>query len=183
MTKIFRTGISLFIVPLALPLGAQKAITIISKVWIEGEQEIVFNKLRSLEQFTDWSPFLVSDPEQKNWVEGEDGQIGSTFYWQGTAEKSEGFQKLAALKGQNYLRMECEISQPYKSQPVFEYELQQKNGRVQVIQTFTLKASGFNRFMMSLFGVKRKMKAINQMGMERLKMAIEEGAAALSQAR
>ncbi|MBX2871107.1 MAG: hypothetical protein KTR30_03380 [Saprospiraceae bacterium] len=182
MTKILRTGITLFIFPLALPLTAQKAITIVSEVWVEGEQQTVFNKLRSLEQFTDWSPFLVSDPEQKNWVEGVDGQIGSTFHWEGAAEKSEGFQTLAALKGQTYLRMECEISKPYKSQPVFEYELQEKDGKVQVVQTFTLKASGFNRFMMSLFGVKRKMKAINQLGMERLKMAIEEKNTALSQA-
>ncbi|NET33542.1 MAG: hypothetical protein F6K19_16210 [Cyanothece sp. SIO1E1] len=174
MTKILRTGISIFIFPLALPLTAQKAITIVSQVWIESDQAIVFKKLRSLEQFTDWSPFLVDDPEQKNWVEGTDGQIGSTFHWIGAAEKSEGFQKLAALKGQEYLRMECEISKPYKSQPTFEYQLQEKNGKTQVVQTFTLKASSFNRFMMSLFGVKRKMKAINQQGMERLKKAIEE---------
>ena len=78
------------------------------------------------------------------------------------------------MKGQHYLRMECDISKPYKSQPVFEYELQEQNGKTQVVQTFTLKASGFNRFMMSLFGVKRKMKAINQLGMERLQKAIEE---------
>lgn len=182
MTKILKTGITLFIFPLALPLSAQKAITIISQVWIEGDQETVFNKLRSLAQFTDWSPFLVNDPEQKNWVEGVDGQIGSSFHWQGTAEKSEGFQRLAALTEQNYLRMECEISKPYKSQPVFEYTLQEKEGQVQVVQTFTLKASGFNRFMMSLFGVKRKMKAINQMGMERLKNAIEKESTTLTHA-
>ncbi|NRB52664.1 MAG: hypothetical protein HRU41_33695 [Saprospiraceae bacterium] len=139
MTKIIRTGITLFIFPLALPLSAQKSITIVSQVWIDGEQETVFNKLRSLQEFTDWSPFLVSDPEQKNWVEGVDGEIGSAFHWEGTAEKSEGIQKLVAMKGQNYLRMECEIFKPYKSQPVFEYELQEKDGKVQVVQTFTLK--------------------------------------------
>lgn len=182
MTKIIRTSITLFIFPLALPLNAQKSITIVSQVWINGEQETVFNKLRSLEQFTDWSPFLVSDPEQKNWVEGIDGEIGSTFHWEGTAEKSAGFQKLVAMKEQNYLRMECEIFKPYQSQPTFEYELQEKNGKVQVVQTFTLRASGFNRFMMSLFGVKRKMKAINQMGMERLKSTIEQRSTTLSQA-
>lgn len=183
MTKILGTGITLFIFPLALPLSAQKAITIVSQVWIQGEQEQVFNKLRSLAQFTDWSPFLVSDPAQKNWVEGVDGQIGSTFHWEGATEKSEGVQKLVALKGQEYLRMECEIFQPYKSQPVFEYELKEKNGKVQVIQTFTLKASGFSRFMMSLFGVKRKMKAINQLGMERLQKAIEESTLLSTQLR
>lgn len=34
--------------------------------------------------------------------------------------------------------------------------------------------------MMSLFGVKRKMKAINQLGMERLKQSIEEQSNAIS---
>lgn len=181
MTKILRTGITLFIFPLALPLAAQKAIKIVSEVWIDGKQEAVFSKLRSLEQFTDWSPFLVSDPEQKNWVEGTDGQIGSSFHWEGAAEKSQGFQKLVALQGQDYVRMECEIAKPYKSQPVFEYDLQSKDGQVKVVQTFTLQASGFNRFMMSLFGVKRKMKTINQLGLERLKTNIEEEQETLSQ--
>lgn len=172
---------TLFIFPLALPLAAQKAIKIVSQVWVDGKQEAVFSKLRSLEQFTDWSPFLVSDPEQKNWVEGKDGQIGSSFHWEGTAEKSQGFQKLAALKGQDYVRMECEIVKPYKSQPVFEYELESKDGKVKVVQTFTLQASGFNRFMMSLFGVKRKMRAINQLGLDRLKTSMEAELETLTQ--
>jgi len=181
MTRILRTGITLFIFPFALPLVAQKAIRIVNHVWINGKQEAVFSKLRSLEQFTDWSPFLVSDPEQKNWVEGKDGQIGSSFHWEGAAEKSQGFQKLVALKGHDYVRMECEIAKPYKSQPVFEYDLQSKEGKVKVIQTFTLQASGFNRFMMSLFGVKRKMSALNQLGLDRLKTSIEAEQETLTQ--
>jgi len=68
----------------------------------------------------------------------------------------------------------CQIAKPYKSQPVFEYQLSEKAEGVEVIQTFTLESSGFSRFMMGLFGVKKKMSAMNQLGMDRLKALLEK---------
>ncbi len=175
MTKLIKSGIALLIFPLAINVQAQKkAIKITSKVTIAASQAETFNLLRSLEQFPEWSPFVVTDPEQKNHVTGVNGELGSTFHWEGVAEKSEGFQRLAAMKDNAYLRMECQIAKPYKSQPVFEYQLSEQAEGVEVIQTFTLESSGFSRFMMGLFGVKKKMSAMNQLGMDRLKALLEK---------
>jgi len=104
MTKLIKSGIALLIFPMAINVQAQKkAITITSKVTIEASQAETFNLLRSLERFPEWSPFVVTDPEQKNHVTGVNGELGSTFHWQGVAEKSEGFQRLVAMKDHAYL--------------------------------------------------------------------------------
>lgn len=175
MTKLIKSSITLLIFPLAINVQAQKkAIKIVSKVVIDATVAETFNTLRSLERFTEWSPFVVTDPDQKNQVTGVNGELGSTFHWEGVAEKSEGFQTLAAMEGADYLRMECTISKPYKSQPIFEYQLIKKAEGVEVLQTFTLQSSGFSRFMMGLFGVKKKMSAMNQLGMDRLKTLLEK---------
>lgn len=182
MTKLIKSGITLLIFPLAINVQAQKkAIKIISKVTIGATVGETFNTLCSLERFTEWSPFVVTDPDQKNHVTGVNGELGSTFHWEGVAEKSEGFQTLAAMEGDDYLRMECTISQPYKSQPIFEYQLTKKAGGVEVLQTFTLESSGFSRFMMGLFGVKKKMRAMNQLGLDRLKALLEKKSAEVTQ--
>lgn len=175
MTKLIKSSIALLIFPLAINVQAQKkAIKITSKVIIDASQAETFNLLRSLERFSEWSPFVVTDPEQKNHVTGVNGELGSTFHWEGVAEKSEGFQTLVAMEAEDYLRMECQIAKPYKSQPVFEYQLTPKAAGVEVVQTFTLQSSGFSRFMMGLFGVKKKMSAMNQLGMDRLKALLEK---------
>lgn len=175
MTKLIKSSIALLIFPLAINVQAQKkAIKITSKVTIDASQAETFNLLRSLERFPEWSPFVVTDPEQKNHVTGVNGELGSTFHWEGVAEKSEGFQTLVAMEGEDYLRMECQIAKPYKSQPVFEYQLSEKTEGIEVVQVFTLETSGFSGFMMGLFGVKKKMSAMNQLGMDRLKVLLEK---------
>ena len=175
MTKLIKSSIALLIFPLAINVQAQKkANKITSKVTIDASQAETFNLLRSLERFPEWSPFVVTDPEQKNHITGVNGELGSTFHWEGVAEKSEGFQTLVAMEGEDYLRMECQIAKPYKSQPVFEYQLSEKTEGIEVVQVFTLETSGFSRFMMGLFGVKKKMSAMNQLGMDRLKALLEK---------
>lgn len=158
----------------------KKAITIQTTQFIQASKQQVFEALSHLEQYPKWSPFLVTDPEQKNHVTGEDGQIGSTFHWEGVSEKSEGFQTMAAVDGNKYIRMECTILKPFKGNPVFEYDLQEKDGGVEVVQDFNLKLSGFNHFMTKVFGVEKKMTSTNELGLKRLKDYVEKGAAITS---
>lgn len=151
----------------------KKHIHIQTKTIISASPSQVYEVIKSLEQFPEWSPFLVADPDQKNYVKGIDGEIASSFHWEGVAEKSQGYQTLAKLRENEYLRFECVISKPFKSTPVFEYQLEGNEQGVLVIQDFELKLSAFDHFMTKLFGVKKKMEETNQMGLERLKAYVE----------
>jgi hypothetical protein len=157
-----------------LTYSQKKVIAITSKVQIAAKQTEVFDVLRQLKRFPEWSPFLVTDPNQKYEVTGTNGEIGSKYSWVGVDEKSKGNQTLAALDGNKYVRMECLIEKPFEGQPVFEYFLTEDQKGVQVVQEFKLHLSGFSYFMTKLFGVKKKMIKTNQLGLDRLKSLVEK---------
>jgi len=181
-TLINRSILVLFVISLSANLNLAKAqkklkksISIQSTQTIQATPQEVYNVLSELERYSEWSPFLVADPEQKNNVTGENGQVGSTFHWEGVAEKSQGSQTLTEIKNNEYLRMECTIEKPFKSNPVFEYRILETENGVEVVQDFSLQLSGFDNFMMKLFGVKKHMTTTNQLGLDRLKTLVENG--------
>ncbi|MEL6924276.1 MAG: SRPBCC family protein [Bacteroidota bacterium] len=154
----------------------KKKMAITTTQYIKASPAEVYAILIQLERFPEWSPFVVADPEQKNYVSGSNGELGSTFHWEGVADKSKGYQTLAKVNPNSYVRMECTIEKPYESQPLFEYHLREIDGGTEVTQAFEVRVSGFSNFMMKLFGVKKQMKAANALGMERLKALVEQDA-------
>lgn len=151
----------------------EKGISLTSTTYIQASKQEVMDYLRYLERYPSWSPFLVADPEQKHHVTGVDGTVGATFHWEGVAEKSLGSQRIAELQGTDYVRMECEILKPFKGHSTFAYTLTASAGTIKVEQAFFLPSKGFSRFMIKLFGVEKHMAALNQLGMDRLKVAVE----------
>ncbi len=173
-TRKFTLGI-VFLLAISYSAEAQKKeVSISTYELINASSEEVFEVLRELERFTEWSPFLVEDPNQKNYVSGENGEIGSTFHWEGVEENSKGQQTLAALKEGEYVRMECDLEKPFKGQPIFEYYIQEDENGVELRQEFNLNVSGFSYFMIRLLGVKKKMAETNQVGLARLKSLVEK---------
>jgi hypothetical protein len=152
----------------------KKVISITTKIEIKATQPEVFALLKNLERYPDWSPFLVTDPKQKHHVTGSNGESGSTFFWEGVNEKSKGFQTLSSLTNNEYLKFDCTIEKPFKGNPVFEYRFSRSGDNVEVVQEFNLHLTSFSYFMTKLFGVKKKMIATNQLGLERLKHLVEK---------
>ncbi|MEM9650249.1 MAG: SRPBCC family protein [Bacteroidota bacterium] len=162
-----------FVLSMTAACGQKKSITITETVYVAENQAQVFDLLRSFEKFPEWSPFLVTDPQQKNHVTGTDGQIGSAFHWEGVAEKSKGQQILTTAEENTFLEMACEMMEPYEVSASFTYHLEAKEQGTVVTQVFEVPCSGFEKFMMSLFGVKKEMTETNQLGLQRLKAFAE----------
>lgn len=156
-----------------LAQAQQTGISITSGTTILASKQEVMDYLRFLERYPTWSPFLVADPEQKHHVTGTDGQVGATFHWEGVAEKSLGAQEIVWIEGQDSIKMACHIMKPFKGHSSFSYQLIEREGAVEVVQHFHLPAKGFTRFMLRLFGVEKQMAETNQLGMDRLKAAVE----------
>jgi len=171
-TIIIIAATTLILVAVSFIASAQKTIAITSSTLIDASQEEVLQVLKSYEKFPEWSPFLVSDLEQKYHVTGQDGEVGSTFHWEGMAEKSKGSQTLTTIQ-KDYIKMNCTITQPFESNPVFEYHLNNTANGVEVVQEFQVEVGGFSHFMMKLFGVKKQMTETNELGMQRLKDFVE----------
>ncbi|MCI4669564.1 MAG: hypothetical protein MRZ79_15625 [Bacteroidia bacterium] len=157
-----------------LLFGQKKSIRISTTQSIKASKEEVFDLLVHLNRYPEWSPFLLTDPEQENYVTGVDGQVGATFHWKGVKEKSEGIQRLAAIEGEEFVKMECEIYSPFKGKPVFSYKIKEENGKLELVQDFSLELGRFSYFMTRLFGVEKQMKETNRLGLLRLKELLEK---------
>ncbi len=156
-------------------IGAQKnTLKVTSVEYINATKHEVMDVLKNYEEFPNWSPFLVSDPNQNYKIDGEKGQIGSTFSWEGVDEKSEGVQTISKIEKNDYILMDCEVSKPFKTHSTFEYTLEEKNGQIIVTQHFQSKMKGFSYFMAKLFGAKKEITEINKLGLSRLKQYIEQ---------
>ncbi|MFK7936321.1 MAG: hypothetical protein AB8G22_22595 [Saprospiraceae bacterium] len=99
-------SIVFLIAVIAFSATAQKHINITLTKFIAADQATVYDQLRHLERYTDWSPFKVQDPGQKTSVTGTDGELGATFHWEGDAEKSEGSMTLIELNNRDRINFE-----------------------------------------------------------------------------
>ncbi len=182
MKYLLNSLLTILFITLTITIMAQsKSIEVQTIKTINAPVNEVYDILRSYERFPEWSPFLVTDPNQKNKVTGTDGKEGAVFHWEGVAEKSLGTQTLTELKKDSYLLMKCDVQKPQKSTGVFEYILEEENGKTVVTQNFSIPCNGFQKFMMGIFGVKKQVAKINKLGMERLsELAVKDTAKSVS---
>jgi len=174
MTNLLKILVALFLLGITFTLTTQKrSIKVISKEKITVSKKEVIDLLRNFERFPEWSPFVVTDPEQKNHVTGNIGQVGSVFHWEGVAEESKGTQTLVTIDDTGYLKMECDITVPFESKPIFEYQIEETENGAELTQTFVLKCTGFSYFMMKAFGVEKEITKTNILGLSRLKKLLE----------
>ncbi len=164
----------LIITGVILALVAPKRISVKNSQFIKASKADVYNQLRFMKNFPNWSPFKVQDPEQKYSISGNDGGIGATFSWEGVKEKSKGSQTIVALKENESLKIKCNITVPFEAKPEYSYELIEKNGGVEVVQNFDTEMPVPSNIFGLLMGLKDKISATNKQGLELLKNVTEK---------
>jgi uncharacterized protein YndB with AHSA1/START domain len=153
---------------------APKSIHTQSRVVINKPIEEVFLTTRYLKNFDQWSPWKDTDPEQKTRVEGVDGQVGASFHWQGVKEKSKGYQEIVSLVPNKSIGIACHITEPFASQPTFNFSFTEENGKTIVLNDFDTKMPIPFNVVGMLMGLKKEIKATNDRGLEKLKALCEK---------
>ena len=151
-----------------------KNIQIVKSVTINGSKEEVFNMVRYLKNFPNWSPFLAEDPTQKYEVKGEDGMVGAQYHWDGNSGKDLGFQEIIKIDTFSFVGMQCDIQKPFVAKPTFDYYFTETANGIEVKQDFKVESDLVPAFFMWLFGAKTEMEKTNQKGLDLLKKAIEK---------
>jgi hypothetical protein len=164
----------LLITGVVLALVAPKRIVINNTQFIKATKAETFDQLRYMENFPNWSPFKAEDPDQKFAISGKDGEVGATFSWEGVKEKSKGSQTIVALRENESLKIACHILVPFESKPEFNYELKEKNGGVEVNQTFNVEMPIPSNIFGLLMGLPDKIDASNKLGLALLKKVTEK---------
>ena len=141
---------------------------------INADIQVAFDHVLYLKNFPKWSPFYEADPTQKTEIEGDDGQIGVQFHWEGNKGKDLGYQEIKEVKPLEYIKMECDIQKPFKANPTFEYSFSSTGNTTKVTQEFNLESGLVDSFFMWLFGAEKDMSKMNDRGMELLKIVCEK---------
>ncbi|WP_340064935.1 SRPBCC family protein [Ascidiimonas aurantiaca] len=179
MKKLLKIVLGLVIVLVAL-VGIlsllakdEKNISISSTQFVNAPVDVVYDEIRYLENYPNWSPFKVQDPEQKHKVTGQDGQVGATFHWEGVAEESKGSQTITELKKNKLVKVNCDITVPFQANPQFVYRLDAKNGGTEVTLDFDIEMKFPSNIIAYLLGLRDEMRATNQQGLDLLKELAE----------
>lgn len=171
---------AIFVTGVILSLVAPKRISVTSTQFIRASKQDVFDQIRFMKNYPNWSPFKVQDPEQKYSISGIDGRVGATFNWEGVKEKSKGSQTISALYASDKIDIQCKITEPFQSTPTFSYVLSEKEGGVEVVQHFDTEMPVPSNIFGLLLNLKDKITAINKQGLHLLKNVTEQNANALT---
>lgn len=137
------------------------------------EPMTAYDTVRNQRHFQKWSPWTVTDPEQRATFTGTDGEVGSSFEWTGVKEPGRGIQTVQRLEPGRLIEMRCDIFEPYAAQPTFVYHFEPSAEGVEVVQDFTLEVAFPMNGIMRLMGLPKEMASTNMLGLERLQALLE----------
>ncbi len=178
MKKVLKIiGITLSVVVITgviLSLVAPKKISVTNTQFVKASKQAVFDQLRFMKNFPNWSPFIKQDPEQQFSISGTDGTVGATYSWVGVKEKSKGAQKIVSISGLDKIVIACTITEPFQSNPTFAYTLTEKNEGVEIVQQFDTDMPIPANVIGMLMGLKTEITNTNKQGLALLKKAVEK---------
>jgi hypothetical protein len=145
--------LGLVMVLILLIVLAPRQISTVSQIVINAPKQRVIEKVRLFGQYPEWSPWKETDPEQKHWVTGTDGELGAQFHWVGVKEKGKGYQELTGLTPQS-ITIQCHIQEPFQSEPTFKYSFTDLPEGTQVEYVFSTDMP----IPMNVFGLLLRLK-------------------------
>ncbi|PWK23878.1 hypothetical protein LV89_03085 [Arcicella aurantiaca] len=176
---VFLGIIVIAVVILNIISSDEKEIIIVSEQKIDAPSNVVYNKVRNFKNYPSWSPFRLTDPQQKFDITAVDGQVGSKFHWVGVQETSEGYQEIVGLEENKAVNIKCNITVPYEAKPEFNYSFLEKGNNTYVRQEFKVKMDFPANIIAHLTDLRTEMRLTNEKGLSLLKKVCEEDLAKL----
>lgn len=140
-------------------------------IMIDAPKETIHKVLTNFQESTNWSPWLIIEPEAKVAFSESQGEVGSGFSWDGELV-GEGQMKLV-YADENDIETKVHFLKPFKSTSQSIFTLQENENQTEVIWHMQSKLPWFMFFM------KNKMQTFIGMDYERglgmLKEYIETG--------
>lgn len=165
--------LGLFIILAILAFVAPSQIKVRSEVLINAPKASVLDQVRFFKQYPTWSPWLDTDPEQKNEVKGTDGQVGAQFHWVGVKEEGKGYQELTQFS-ENEIKIKCHIQEPFQSEPDFLYTFTETPQGTKVVYEFETAMPMPMNVIGMLMGLKDEIQKVNDRGLANLKKVCEK---------
>jgi hypothetical protein len=100
-------------------------------VIVRSELPVLHENLVSVKSLDAWFPWKEYDPEMKAMFDGNDGQIGSRYIWEGNDQVGRGYQELISISP-NRIDYELTFIEPWESKALTYFTLNPSEDGVKV---------------------------------------------------
>lgn len=109
----------------------------------------IFDRVRTLQGWDDWSPWAQMDPDMTKTYDGEPGAVGSSYHWTGNRKVGEGQMTVTASEPNKRIAIDLAFIKPFKSESVTEMLLAPAGDNTEV----TWRMTGEKSLMIKVFGL------------------------------
>jgi len=162
-------GALFFIIPLFLPTSYSVEVSSA----MNAPQKEVFNYVRNLETFDQWSPWAELDPEMKIETSGEAGEIGSSYSWQGNEDVGKGKMTISNISD-NRIDINLQFIEPWESESKTWYVVEEV-GNTSIVYWYMTGEMSYPWNIMSLFmNMEEMISKDYYKGLNKLKTIVED---------
>ena len=126
-------------------LVAPKSYHVERSVTIDAPKSLVKNQVVKFANFREWEPWGSADPNIKVNIEGEDGQVGAVYSWEGNEDVGKGQQEIKSVTNDR-VDIHLTFTEPWESEDDTYYTFTEDNGQT----TITWGMDGSSPFPMNV---------------------------------
>ena len=140
--------------------------------------DVVFAQVKDFRKWSAWSPWAKRDPQMKTKFEGNQGEVGAMYSWEGNDDTGSGKMTITALKPDERVDFKLEFFKPFESTANNGFTVEPDGAGTKI----TWFMGGDNTFMGKAFSLVMDMDAMIgkdfEQGLGDIKKIAEEAAKA-----
>ncbi len=117
------TGVFLILL-FVVPLFVKKEYEVTREMTVQAEKETVMDFMRNFKNFKLWSPWAELDPNMKEEITGNDGEVGAKYYWKGNDDVGEGSMVIESISD-NEIVINLTFIEPFSSESPTVYSFEE----------------------------------------------------------
>lgn len=159
---------------LVMSMIGPKDFTVTRSLTIDKPRQEVYDHMKSLITFDDWSPWARRDPNMEKSFRGTDGEVGFVSHWKGNSKVGEGEQEIVKLVENERIQTRLRFIKPFKAENDAWWDLEDDGQGTHVTWgIYGVNKSPVQRVMGLVMNMDKMMgKDFNQ-GLQTLKQQLE----------
>lgn len=168
-------ALTILVVVIALGLFGKKDYRVVRSISIEAPRSMVYDYVRHLENFKEWSPWTALDPMMQISVSGVDGEVGASYSWKGNDKAGEGSQTIKSITNDQIV-LQTDFVRPFKSSSETRFDFSTEEGLTKISWVYDWRAPFPLNGLMMLTDIDEALGKDFVMGLENLERILEERA-------
>jgi len=112
--------IALVVLFLVVALFVPKEYTVTRSIEVKSNKQTVYNYMKNLANFDQWSPWAEMDPNMKIEITGNTGEVGNLYKWEGNDDVGKGSMEIIRLTADSIV-IKLMFIEPFESESITYY--------------------------------------------------------------